>query len=148
MAPEGYKKEVMDRIPPGASPSVTMVIANVLLYGFIIPLLLVVWAIVWVLSRPGVILMVPLYFLALVLVGTILLIPLIASVIAISMSGLVFIIGGVGSILYLDNPAIGIAAIIIGVGVQYEIHRRERKRMEEQLGYLILKLQPQDKIDP
>lgn len=92
--------------------------------------------------------MIPLYFLSLALVGAILVIPLLASVVAISLSGLVFIIGGVGSILYLDNPTVGIAAIVIGVGVQYEIHRRERKRMEEQLGYLIMKLRPQNGIDP
>ena len=148
MVRAAYKSEVMNRIPPGTSPSIAMVTARLVMYGFIVPLTVVVWAAAWLLSRPGVILMIPLYFLALVLVGTVLLIPLVASVIAISMSGLVFIIGGVGSILYLDNPVIGIVAIIIGVGVQYELHRRERKRMEERLGYLILKLQPQKRIDP
>ena len=70
------------------------------------------------------------------------------SVIAISMSALVFILSGVGSILYLDNPAIGITAIVIGVCVQYELHRREGRRREEQLGYLIRMLRPQTRIDP
>ena len=135
--PAQYKREVMNRILPGTSTAIAMVPARLLLYGFLVPLTVVAWAAVWVLSRPGVILMVPLYFLTLVLVVAVLLIPLTISVLAISMSGLVFIIGGVGSILYLDSPAIGIAAIIIGVGVQYELHRRERKRKEEQLGHLI-----------
>ena len=147
MVRTGYKSEVMNRIPPGTGPSIAMVTARLVMYGLIVPLTVVVWATVWILSRPGAILMIPLYFLALILVGIVLLIPLVASVIAISMSGLVFIIGGVGSILYLDNPTIGIAAIILGVAVQYELHRRERKRMEERLGYLILKLRPQDGID-
>ena len=144
----GYKREVMNRIQPGASTTIAMVAARLFLYGFIVPLTVIAWAAVWGLSRPGVILMVPLYFLSLVLVAAVLLIPLIASVIAISMSGLVFILGGVGSIIYLDNPAIGIAAIIIGVCVQYELHRRERKRREEQLGYLIGMLRPQTRQPP
>ena len=64
------------------------------------------------------------------------------------MIGLVIILGGVGSIFYLDNPAIGITAIVIGVGVQYELHRRAGRRREEQLGYLIRTLRPQTQIDP
>ena len=102
----------------------------------------VVWATVWVLSRPGVILLIALCFLTLVLATAVLSIALIIAVIAISMSGLVFIIGGLGSILYLDNPVFGITAIVIGVCVQYELHRREGRRREEQLGYLIRMLRP------
>ncbi len=51
-------------------------------------------------------------------------------------------------VLYLDNPALGITAIVIGVVVQYELHRREGMRKEEQLGYLIRMLRPQARIDP
>ena len=148
MTRAGYKREVVNRIHPGASATLAIAIARLLLYGFIVPLTVVVWAIVWVLSRPGAILIIPLYFLAIAIVAAVLLIPLVISVVAISMSGLVFILGGVGSILYLDNPVIGIAAIVIGVGVQYELHRRERRRREEQLGYLIQMLRPQYQIDP
>ena len=144
----GYKREVMNRIQPGTSTSIAMVTARLFLYGIIVPLTAVVWATVWVLSRLGVILMIPLYFLTLVLVAAVLSIPLIISVIAISMSGLVFIVGGLGSILYLDKPALGITAIVIGVCVQYELHRREGRRREEQLGYLIRMLRPQTRIDP
>ena len=144
----GYKREVMNRIQPGTSTSIAMATARLLLYGIIVPLTVVVWATVWVLSRPGVILMIPLYFLTLILVAAVLSISLIISVIAISMNGLVFILGGVGSILYLDNPAIGITAILIGVCVQYELHRRERRRREEQIGYLIRMLRPLTRIDP
>ena len=144
----GYKREVMSRIQPGTSSSIAMVTARLLLYGIVVPLTVVVWATVWVLSRPGIILMIPLYFLTEVLVTAVLSIALIVSVIAISMSGIVFIIGGVGSILYLDNPALGTTAIVIGVVVQYELHRREGMRKEEQLGYLIRMLRPQARIDP
>ena len=144
----GYKREVMNRIQPGTSSSIAMATALLLLYGIIVPLTVVIWATAWVLSRPGVILMIALYFLTLVLVAAVLSIPLIISIVVISMSGLVFILGGVGSILYLDNPAIGITAIVIGVCVQYELHRREGRRREEQLGYLIQMLRPQTRIDP
>ena len=52
--------------------------------------------------------------------------------------------GGFG----LRNPAIGITAILIGVCVQYELHRREGRRREEQIGYLIRMLRPLTRIDP
>ena len=143
-----YKREVMNRAQPGSSASIAIIIARLLLYGIVVPLTVVVWAAVWVLSRPGVILLIALYLLSLVLVAAVLLIPLVLSVVAISTSGLVLILGGVGSIIYLDNPAVGITAIAIGVGVQYELHRRESKRREEQLGYLIRMLRPQTRIDP
>ncbi len=148
MMPAGYKREMMNRIQPGTSASIAMATARLLLYGIIVPLTVVVWATAWVLSRPAVILMIALYSLTLVLVAAVLSIPSIISVIAISMSGLVFILGGVGSILYLDNPAIGITAIVIGVCVQYELHRREGTRREEQLGYLIRMLRTQSRIAP
>ena len=145
----GYKTEVKNRIEPGTSTLIAMAAARLLLYGIIVPLTAVVWGVAWSLSRPpGVILLTVLYFLVLLLVAAVLLIPLVSSVIAISMSGLVFILGGVGSILYLDNPTIGIAAIVIGVGVQYELHRRELRRREEQLGHLILMLRSQIRKDP
>ena len=143
-----YKKEVMNRSQAGISTSIAMAFARLLMYGIIVPVTVVVWATVWVLARPGVIVLIALYFLTLVLVAAVLSIPLIISVIAISMIGLVFILGGVGSIFYLDNPAIGIIAIVIGVGVQYELHRRAGRRREEQLGYLIRMLRPQTRIDP
>ncbi len=144
----GYKRKVMNRIQPGTSTSLAMATARLLLYGIIVPLTVVVWATVWVLSRFGAILMIALYFLTLVLVSTALSISVVISIFAISMSGLVFILGGVGSILYLDNPAIGITAIVIGVCVQYELQRREGRRREEHLGYLIQMLRPQTRIDP
>lgn len=142
----GYKREVMSRMQPGTSTTVTGAAAILVLYGIILPLLVVVWATVWVLSRPGIIVTIALYFVIMVLVAAVLSIPLILGVIAISMSGLVFILGGVGSIVYLDNPAVGITAIVFGVFLQYELQRREGRRREEQLGYLIQILRPQPGI--
>ena len=138
-----YKGEVLARIPLGANTSVAIAAARLLVYGAIAPLAVIVWATTWTLSRPGVIIMIAFFFVSLGLILAILLVPLIASVVAISMSGLVFIIGGVGSILFLDNAAIGIAAIVLGVCLQYELNRREGRRREEQLGHLILMLRPE-----
>ena len=138
----------MNRTQPGTSTAIAMVTARLLVYGIVAPLTVVAWVTVWVLSRPGMILLAALFFPTLVLVMVVLSISPIISVIAISMSGFVFILGGIGSILYFDNPAIGITAIVIGVGVQYELHRREGRRREEQLGYLIRMLRPQARIDP
>ena len=143
-----YKREVLTRIQPGASTSVAIATARLLLNGVIAPLAVVLWATAWTLSKLGVIIIIALYFVILGPIVAVLLIPLVISVIAISMSGLVFVIGGVGSILYLDNPAVGITAIVIGVCVQYELNRRESRRREEQLGHLILMLRPQTQIDP
>ena len=69
----GYKREVMNRIQRGNSASIAMATARLLLYGIIVPLIVVVWATVWVLSRLGVILMTALYFLTLVPVAAVVL---------------------------------------------------------------------------
>lgn len=143
-----YMIEVRNRAQPGPSTTVAMATARMFLYGIKLPLTVVAWTAAWVISRPGVVLMIPLYLLALAAIMTVLAIPLLMSIIAISLSGLVFILGGVGSILYLDNPAIGIALIVIGVLVQYEQQRRESRRREEQLGYLIRTLRPETQNEP
>ena len=147
MTRAGYKKNVMSQIPPGTNTSVAMVAANVSLYGIIVPLTIAIWATVWFLSRPGVVVMVALFLPLVGLVTAVFSIALVISLITVSMSGLVFILGGVGSIVYLDNPVIGVIAIVIGVILQYEIRRRDGKRREEQLGYLIMMLKPQVRTD-
>ena len=148
MTRAGYEREVMNRIQPGTNASVAMATVRLFYYGIIVPLMMAIWATAWILSRPGVVVMVALFLPIVGLVAVVFSITFVISLIAISMSGLVFILGGVGSIFYLDNPAIGITFIVIGVVVQYELHRREGKRREEQLGYLILMLRPQTRIDP
>ena len=142
-----YKIEVQVRVPPGASTFLATATARLLLYGGIAPLVVVACALAWTVAGPGVILTGALYFLTLGLYLALAAIVMTLSVIAISMSGLVFIIGGTGSILYLDYPAIGIAAIVIGVSVQYELNRRVALRREEQLGHLIAMLRAQSQSD-
>ena len=142
-----YKIRVLVRVPPGASTFIALATARLLLYGCIAPLVVLACALAWAAAGPGVILTSALYFLALGLYLALAAVVMVLSVIAISMSGLVFIIGGAASILYLDYPAIGIAAIAIGVGVQYELNRREALRREEQLGHLIATLRAQSQSD-
>ena len=142
-----YRMEVLVRVPPGASTFIAVATARLLLYGCIAPVVVVACALAWTIAGPGVILTSALYFLTLGLYLALATVVMVLSVIAISMTGLVFIIGGAGSILYLDYPAIGIAAIVIGVGVQYEINRREALRREEQLGHLIAMLRAQSQSD-
>ena len=144
----GYKRGVINRIKPGTNAFVAIATARLLLYGIIVPLAVAIWATVWVLSRPGVVLIVALLLPMVGLVAVLFSISLAISLIAISMSGIVVILGGVGSIVYLDSPVIGITVIVIGVFVQYELRRRENRRREEQLGYLILMLRSQTRIDP
>lgn len=147
MTRTGYIRRVMNGLPPGANASVALAAARLSLYGIIIPITLVIWSTVWILSRPGVVVLVALFAPIVALVAVVFSTVLVISLIAISMSGFVIILGGVGSILYLDNPAIGITAIVFGVLVQYVLRRREDKRREEQLGYLIMKLSSQTPED-
>ena len=142
----GYKREVMNRVQPGLSPAVALGTARLLLFGFIAPLTAIGWATVWILARPGVLLIVGLFLLTLALLLAVFSISVAIAMVAISMSGIVFILGGVGSILYLDNPVFGILAILVGVFIQYEFQRREGKRREEQLGYLIRRLESPSRL--
>ena len=118
-----YKMQVLVRVPPVASTFIAVATARVLLYGGVAPLVVVACALAWTAAGPGVIVTSALYFLTLGLYLALVAVVMVLSVIAISMAGLVFIIGGMGSILYLDYPIVGIAAIVIGVGVQYELNR-------------------------
>ena len=51
--------------------------------------------------------------------------------------GLVFIIGGAASILYLSSPVIGILLIAAGVGLEYESRRRRDRRNRELIGRVL-----------
>ena len=138
-APVACSREaVLGRIGPDVNITMAVAGARLGVYGFLIPLLVIAWLATWSVSRPGVAITVALYPPTLAFMLVILSTAFLASIIAISMSGLVFIIGGVGSILYLDNPVIGIVAIVAGVFIQYEIQRRETMRHQERLGFLIL----------
>ena len=143
-----YNKELIDRMPPSTSTTTTTTVNRAFWYGLVVPCIALVWVLAWIVSKPGMILIVVLFFAALVPVVTFMLIALIFSLIAISMSGIVLILAGVGSILYLKNPALGIALFVLGVGLQYEINRRAGRRKEEQIGHLIRMIRPRSSVDP
>ena len=71
----GYKREVLARIPPGANTSVAIIAARLLVYGIIAPLVVIVWATMWTLARPGAIIIIALFVVTLGLTLTVLLIP-------------------------------------------------------------------------
>ena len=52
-------------------------------------------------------------------------------------SGIVFLLGGVASILYLSDPWIGIALIATGLVIEYERIRRRERIHREELGRII-----------
>ena len=68
--------------------------------------------------------------------------------IAISMRGIVFVIGGVASVSYSYYPIGGIALIVIGVLVEYERIRRSERRQEEIIGQILLFQKPHDDDAP
>ena len=56
------------------------------------------------------------------------------AVIAISTYSYIFIIGGLASIVYASQPAIGVTLIVVGVLLDYERNRRNKLKQEELLG--------------
>lgn len=138
MLRKGYRRDVVERVQTETSATVAIAVARLLLYGVIVPLGLLAWATAWTLSRPGIPLLAAIYFLALALVAFVYLTAIAVSAIAISLQSLPLVLGGIASILYFDSPALGIVLIVAGVLWQYELQRREVRRREEQLGYLIM----------
>ena len=140
MVRRGYKAEVSARVEPGGSERAAIIFANLLLYGIVTPLVISIYATTWLLSRVGggAILLIHGLSLALVMIALLTVAGL--AVIAMSMRGIVFIIGGVASVVYSDYPIIGIALIVVGVLLEYERYRRNELKREEQLGNMILLL--------
>ena len=134
-----YKVEIINRIGPDKVESAKLVtaIGRILLYGVIAPLVVSIWIGTWMLSRIGGILVLSMHLTALLMFAALMGILLATSVIAISMRGLVFVIGGVASVTYSYYPAIGIALIVAGVLLEYERNRRNDRNREERLGYLL-----------
>ena len=64
--------------------------------------------------------------------------------IAISMRGIVFVIGGAASVAYSYYPFVGIVLIVVGVLVEYERIRRSERRQEEIIGQILLSQKPHD----
>ena len=91
----------------------------------------------WSLPRIGGIVIIPLYFAAMVLLTVFMGLVMGLSAVFIASYGLVFLIGGAASILYGLSPAIGIALIVAGVGLEYESRRRRDRENREQIGRLL-----------
>lgn len=140
LARSSYKTEILARTDPNYGTSVTIAIARLLLYGIIAPLIVVVYVATWILTRLGGVIIMGLHLASLALLAMLILTLFGIAVIAISMRGLVFVIGGVASVVLSYYPAIGVTLIIAGVFVEYERNRRSDRQREELLGNLALKL--------
>ena len=124
-----------------------MVITNPtgnILSAVMTPVRLAVWLVVgfvllflWVVALVGGIALVPLYIASVVLLGSLVLLIWSFAVLYITLHGLVFLVGGVASILYLSNPIVGIALIVLGVGLEYESKRRRERSHREEVGQLL-----------
>lgn len=138
-----YKDNILNKIGPGEAANAMLAIAfgRTLVYGVIAPLVISLWIATWVLTRIGGILVLAMHLMALSILTALMGILLVVSIIAISMRGLVFVIGGVASVTYSYYPAVGIALIIVGVLLEYERNRRNDRNREERLGYLLSKIQ-------
>ena len=120
-------------------------IGRLILYGVIAPLVVLSWITTWVLSRIAGIVIMAAHVGSLVLVMALMMFLLGIAVIAISMRGLVFVLGGIASVTYSYYPAVGIALIVAGVLIEYERNRRNERQKEEQLGHLMLTLETYEK---
>ena len=142
-----YEESIPAKIRTNDSTSVAIGIATgrLLSYGVIAPLAIVLWITTWTLSRIGGIIVLAIHLVSLGLLIAVMAILLVTAVIAVSMRGLVFVIGGIASVTYSYYPAIGIALIVVGVFVEYERNRRNERHREERLGNLILMLRRDEK---
>ena len=85
----------------------------------------------------GVVVIPLLYVVSLALLASVLLLVWFLATVYIASHGLVFLIGGVSSILYLSNPAVGIVLIALGLGIEYESKRRRDRNHREEVGQLL-----------
>ena len=132
-------ESLVANIDPNVNARFVVIIVRLFLYGFIAPLVLVLWATTWVLSRLGGITIFILHVVSLALLSIFMVVSAGVAGLVIAMRGLVFVIGGAASVLYSYYPAVGVSLIVVGVLVEYERNRRADRRREEQLGYLILR---------
>ena len=136
----GYKEEVRTRVRPGSSIRAATFIAGFLVYSIFTPIMVAMYAGTWFLTRVGGVAILMLHGLSLALLLTLLMTLLAFAIIAISMRGIVFVIGGAASVVYSYYPIIGIVLIVIGLLLEYERYRRNELKREEQLGSMILLL--------
>jgi uncharacterized protein with PQ loop repeat len=139
-AHSGYKEEVRARVKLGSSIRAATFVAGFLVYGILTPIIVAMYAGTWFLSRVGGVAILVLHGLCLALLLALLLTLLAFAIIAISMRGIVFVIGGAASVAYSYYPIIGIGLIVVGLLLEYERYRRNELKREEQLGNMILLL--------
>ena len=108
------------------------------------PLRVVTWLLVvlfvlslWMAALLLGVMLVPLYVVSLSFLALVLLLVWLFTMIFIMLNGLVFLVGGVASILYLSNPTIGIILIALGIGIEYESKRRRDKNHREEVGQML-----------
>ena len=92
------------------------------------------WIAIWPLGGSGVLLV---YVALLTLAVAVMSLVWVLAVVFIASHGIVFLIGGTASILYLSNPAIGAVLIIAGVGIEYESRRRRDRHHREEMGRML-----------
>lgn len=143
-----YRIEVLARTRPNHSKRVAIVVANVVLYGVVFPPAIALLSACWCLSRLGGAVIMALHLGSLALLITLVLTCSAIATIAISMRGIVFVIGGVASVSYSYYPIGGIALIVVGVLVEYERIRRSERRQEEIIGQILLFQKPHDDDAP
>ena len=141
-----YKDNIRAKVGPynPTSERVAIAIARFMLYGIIAPLAVVSWTLAWILSRITGIVIMALHVVSLVIVIALMVVLLGMAVVAISMRGLVFVLGGIASVIYSYYPIVGIALIVAGVLIEYERNRRNDRQKEEYLGHLLLRLQKEE----
>ena len=86
----------------------------------VVLLLFLLFVAAWSLSRLMLVVLTPPYVVAMVLVLAFVLLISAQAATRMALSGLVFLLGGAASILYGFSPAIGVALIVAGVGLEYE----------------------------
>ena len=123
--------------PLGNKLGIALTPVRILVWSVFCLLLFLMVAAAWSLPRLGGVVIFPLYFVGMAVFMTI--IGVIWGLTAIFMASysLVFLLGGVASVLYGFSPAIGIALIVAGVGLEYESRRRRDRQNREQIGRLL-----------
>ena len=139
-----YQIEVLARTRPNHSKRTAIIISKVILYGVVAPLTIAFLSACWCLSRLGGAVIMALHLSSLALLVTLVLICSVIATIAISMRGIVFVIGGVASVAYSYYPIAGVVLIAVGVLVEYERIRRSERRQEEIIGQVLLSQKPRD----
>ena len=120
--------------------TIAMGTARIVFYGFIAPISVALVAGIWVFSRFGGFIFTALWLLALLLLIALVLVIFLLGIVGIALKGLIFVVGGLVSVVYTDYPMIGVGLIVLGIALQYEFNRRAEKQLHERIGSLIMML--------